>query len=87
MTYWIVSAVIGIIAGWLAGQISTKHGFGLGGDLLVGLVGSFIGNFLLNMVGLQTSGIIGSIIAATAGALVLLWLVRLFSPAVPAQKK
>jgi len=84
---WIITAVIGIVAGWLAGQISRNHGFGLWGDLIVGLVGSFIGNFLLNLIGMAPYGIIGSVIAATLGAVILLWVIRLFKPAVPAMKR
>lgn len=87
MTSWIVGAIIGIIAGWLAGTISHNHGFGIWGDLIVGLVGSFIGNFLVGMLGFAVYGIIGSIIASTLGALAFLWLIRLFHPQVPAYKK
>lgn len=87
MTAWIITAIIGIVAGWLAGHISTNHGFGVWGNLIVGIVGSFIGNFLLGLIGFEVYGLIGSIIAATIGALALLWIMRLFSPAVPAYKK
>ncbi len=79
LTSLIYSAIIGIIAGWLAGQISRSHGFGLWGDLAVGIVGSIIGNFALGLLGLQTYGIIGSIIASTVGAVILLWAIRMFS--------
>lgn len=84
---WLTTAIIGIIAGWLAGQISKNHGFGIWGDLIVGIIGSFIGNMLLGLLGFAAYGIIGNIIAATVGALVLLWIVRLFRPAEPAYKK
>lgn len=84
---WLTTAIIGIVAGWLAGQISKNHGFGMWGNLIVGIIGSFIGNMLLGMIGFDAYGIIGNIIAATVGALVLLWVIRLFSPAEPAYKK
>jgi uncharacterized membrane protein YeaQ/YmgE (transglycosylase-associated protein family) len=84
---WITTAIIGIIAGWLAGQISKNHGFGIWGDLIVGIIGSFIGNMVLGFLGFAAYGIIGNIIAATVGALILLWVVRLFRPAEPAYKK
>lgn len=56
--------IIGIIAGWLAGKIVKGGGFGLIGDLVVGVVGSFIGGYL------------SGIITATIGAVALLWIVR-----------
>jgi uncharacterized membrane protein YeaQ/YmgE (transglycosylase-associated protein family) len=84
---WLTTIIIGIVAGWLAGQISKSHGFGIWGDLLVGIIGSFIGNMVLGFMGIAAYGIIGNIIAATAGALILLWVVRLFRPAEPAYKK
>lgn len=87
MANWLTSAIIGIIAGWLAGQISKNHGFGLWGDLIVGIIGSIIGNMLLGVMGFATYGLIGSIIAATIGALVFLWVIRLFRPTDPAYKK
>jgi len=70
--------IIGIIAGWLAGNIMKGGGFGLIGDLVVGVVGSFIGGFLFRILGLSSYGTIGSIIMATFGAIVLLWLIRHF---------
>lgn len=58
--------IIGIIAGWLAGKIVKSGGFGVIGDLVVGVVGSFIGGYL------------SGIITATIGAIALLWIVRYF---------
>ena len=71
--------IVGLIAGWLAGQISRGSGFGLIGDLAVGVVGSFLGGFLFSLIGISATGTIGSIIVATIGAVVLLWAIRLFS--------
>ncbi|VBB06755.1 Hypothetical protein LUCI_1991 [Lucifera butyrica] len=79
ITSLLYSAIIGIVAGWLAGKISRNHGFGVWGDLVVGIIGSFIGSFVLNLVGMHTYGLIGSIIASTLGAVILLWLIRLFT--------
>lgn len=84
---WLTSAIIGIIAGWLAGQISKNQGFGMWGNLIVGIIGSFIGNIVLGFLGIAAYGIVGNIIASTVGALLLLWVIRLFSPAQPAYKK
>jgi len=70
--------IIGIIAGWLAGKITKGSGFGLIGDLVVGVVGSFIGGFLFSFMHVSSYGTIGQIIMATIGAVALLWVVRLF---------
>jgi uncharacterized membrane protein YeaQ/YmgE (transglycosylase-associated protein family) len=70
--------LIGIIAGWLAGNIMKGGGFGLIGDLVVGVVGSFIGGYLFGYLGLGNAyGTIGEIGMATVGAIVLLGILRL----------
>lgn len=68
--------LIGLVAGWLAGQIMKGRGFGLAGNLVVGIIGSFLGGFLFGILGLSHHGLVGSLVAATFGAVVLLWLVR-----------
>src|SRR5450759_5808312 len=66
------NAHVGLIAGWLAGQIVQGTGFGIVGDLIVGIVGAFIGSWLLPQLGIHLgSGIIAAIINATIGALIL----------------
>ena len=72
------SLIVGIIAGWLAGTITKGSGFGLIGDLVVGVVGSFIGGYLFGLLHISMYGTIGQIIMATIGAVALLWIVRLF---------
>jgi len=70
--------LIGIIAGWLAGNIMKGGGFGLIGDLVVGVVGSFIGGYLFGYLGLGNAyGTLGEIGMATVGAIVLLGILRL----------
>ena len=69
--------IVGIIAGWLAGVLVKGGGFGLVGDLVVGVIGAFLGGFLFNLLGLYSSGgLIGSIVVSTVGAVVLLIIVR-----------
>lgn len=68
---------IGLIAGWLAGLIMRGSGFGIFGDLFVGVLGSFLGRWIFGMLNLPIGGFIGSILCATAGAIVLVVLVRL----------
>lgn len=72
--------VIGLIAGWLAGKIMKGSGFGVIGDLVVGVLGAFIGGWLFSLLGITTWGILGSILVALCGALLLLWVVRLVRP-------
>src|SRR4029077_8129238 len=70
--------IVGIVAGWLAGRVMEGGGFGLIGDLLVGLIGAFIGDWLLPRLGIHLgTGIITLIINAFIGAVVLLLILRL----------
>lgn len=69
--------VIGLIAGWLAGQVFRGRGFGLIGNLIVGMIGALIGGWLFGIVGLSAYGFIGSLIVAFVGAIVLLFLLNL----------
>ena len=74
----VVILLVGVIAGWLAGQIVRGNGFGLVGDLVVGIIGAFIGGWLLPRLGIHLGvGISAAIFDATVGAIVLLLVVRL----------
>ena len=74
----IIWLAIGAAAGWLAGQIMKGGGFGLIGDIVIGIVGAFIAGYLLPRVGINIGGgIIGSIINAVIGACILLFAIRL----------
>jgi uncharacterized membrane protein YeaQ/YmgE (transglycosylase-associated protein family) len=73
----IVTIVVGIIAGFLAGQITRGSGFGILMDMLLGIAGSIVGRFLFGLIGIHSSGIIGSILLALIGAEILIWLGRL----------
>lgn len=73
--------VVGAVAGWLAGQIVKGHGFGLVGNIVVGIVGAFLAGWLLPGLGLGLSGIVGSIIYAALGAIILLLLIGLIKRA------
>jgi uncharacterized membrane protein YeaQ/YmgE (transglycosylase-associated protein family) len=68
--------IIGVTAGWLAGKLTRGQGFGLVGDLVVGILGALIGGFLFRLLGVVSLGLIGSLVSATVGAVVLLWLIR-----------
>jgi uncharacterized membrane protein YeaQ/YmgE (transglycosylase-associated protein family) len=74
----LVILFVGIVAGWLAGRMMEGGGFGLIGDLIVGLIGAFIGDWLLPQLGLHLgTGILSLILNAFIGAVVLLLLLRL----------
>jgi uncharacterized membrane protein YeaQ/YmgE (transglycosylase-associated protein family) len=74
----LVILLVGAIAGWLAGQIVQGTGFGLLGDIVIGIIGAFIASWLFPQLGLHLgAGIVAEIIAATVGAVLLLVIVRL----------
>ena len=73
----LITAVIGIVAGFIAGKIMKGSGFGFLGNLVVGLIGGLLGGFLAGLIGLAAYGLIGKIVIAVAGACILLWLVQL----------
>jgi uncharacterized membrane protein YeaQ/YmgE (transglycosylase-associated protein family) len=71
---WII---IGAIAGWLAGLLVKGYGFGLIGNIIVGILGAGIAGLLAPRIGLYTESMGGNIVAALLGALILLLLVGL----------
>ncbi|MGA8806561.1 MAG: GlsB/YeaQ/YmgE family stress response membrane protein [Thermoanaerobaculia bacterium] len=74
--------IIGAIAGWLAGLVMKGRGFGLLGDIIVGIVGAFLGGWLFGKLGVGFGGgLAGSLIVAFLGAVILLFLVRLIKRA------
>jgi len=74
--------LIGLAAGWLAGQLVKGSSFGLLGDIIVGVIGALLGGFLFSTFGLSTGGgLLGSLIVATIGAVVLLFGLRLIKSA------
>ena len=74
--------IVGLVAGWLAGMLVKGGGFGIFGDLVVGVIGAVLGGWLFSTLGASAGGgLVGSIIVATIGAVVLLFLVRLIKRA------
>lgn len=68
--------IIGIVAGWLAGKIMKGGGFGLVGDLVVGVIGALIGGFLFSLLQISAGGLIGRLVIATVGAMLLIAIMR-----------
>jgi uncharacterized membrane protein YeaQ/YmgE (transglycosylase-associated protein family) len=74
----LIILLVGLAAGWLAGQVVQGTGFGLVGDILIGIVGALIAGWLFPTLGIRLGGgILGAIIAAAIGAILLLVVVRL----------
>ncbi len=74
----LIFLLIGALAGWLAGIVVRGGGFGLIGDIVVGVIGSFIGGWLFGLLHIaRGSGFLGSVIGAFVGAVVLLLVLRL----------
>jgi uncharacterized membrane protein YeaQ/YmgE (transglycosylase-associated protein family) len=72
LIWWII---VGLIAGWLAGKIMKGSGFGPLVDILLGMVGAIVGGMILRILGFYSSGgLISSILVATLGAVLLVWL-------------
>jgi uncharacterized membrane protein YeaQ/YmgE (transglycosylase-associated protein family) len=69
---WII---IGAIAGWLAGLLVKGYGFGLLGNIIIGILGAAIAGFLAPRLGLYTDSMLGNIVAAVIGAVILLLII------------
>ncbi len=70
--------LIGCCAGWLTGQIFKGSGFGILGNIIVGVIGALVGGFLVRLVGFAPTNLLGQLVSATVGALVLLALLMKF---------
>src|SRR6266851_8871708 len=71
--------LLGLVAGWLAGKIARGRGFGCIGDIVLGLIGSYIGGWVFTKLGIFGGGFLYSLAAATLGAVILLSIAHLFS--------
>jgi uncharacterized membrane protein YeaQ/YmgE (transglycosylase-associated protein family) len=82
ITSVIIFLVIGAIAGWLAGLIMKGRGFGLVGNIIVGIIGAFVGQLVFGLLGISAGGgYIGSIVTALIGAIVVLFIIGLIKKA------
>jgi uncharacterized membrane protein YeaQ/YmgE (transglycosylase-associated protein family) len=66
--------LIGGVAGWIAGLITKGSGFGVAGNIVVGIVGAFLGGLCFGLLGIVAYGLIGRLIFAVLGALLFIWL-------------
>ena len=76
----IIMLAVGAIAGWLAGQLMKGAGYGLVGNIVIGILGAIVAGFLLPNI-LPLSGIVGQIISATIGAVILLFAIKVLKRA------
>ncbi len=70
---WIL---VGLIAGWASGKIMKGSGYGLIGNIIVGVIGACLGGWLFGIIGIQAHTTLGSIVTAIVGAIVLISIVR-----------
>ena len=73
----IVFLLVGVVAGFLAGRILKGSGFGALGNLIIGVIGAILGGVLFALLGLRSNNILGDIVTATIGAIVLIFLLSL----------
>lgn len=77
ITSLLIFLAIGAVAGWLAGTLMKGGGFGLLGNIIVGIIGAVIGGYVFGLLGISIGGLVGSIVTATAGAALLLFIISL----------
>ena len=73
--------LIGLAAGWLAGTVMKGSGYGLIGDLVIGVVGAFLGGWIFGLLHIAAGGLLGLLVTAFVGAVVLVWLLRMIKRA------
>jgi uncharacterized membrane protein YeaQ/YmgE (transglycosylase-associated protein family) len=78
LIWWVL---VGLIAGWAAGKIMKGGGYGVGMDIVLGIIGAVVGGWLVGILGFQAGGFISTIIVAILGAVFLIWITRLIKKA------
>jgi len=73
--YLVWFLLIGCLAGYITGRLTKGSGFGVAGDLVIGVLGAFVGGFLFRLLGIEAYSLIGQLIMAVIGAIVLLKLI------------
>lgn len=77
----VIFLAIGAVAGWLAGVLTKGGGFGLIGNIVVGIIGAIVGGYVFGLFGITAGGLLGTIITATLGAALLLTIVSIIKKA------
>ncbi len=73
---FLIFIIIGALAGWISGLITKGQGFGALGNIIVGIIGAFIGGFCFRLLGFAPFTLLAQLISAVIGALLFLWLLR-----------
>lgn len=73
--------LIGALAGWIAGMLAKGHGFGVLGNIVIGIIGAMVGGFVFRVLGIASYGLLGDLVMSVIGALLLLFIVSLFKRA------
>ncbi len=76
---WFAWIIVGLLAGWIAGTVTRGRGFGCIIDILLGLIGAVLGGWIFTRLGVSALGFLGSLAAATVGAILLVAIARLFA--------
>lgn len=74
---YFIFLVVGLLAGWIASKLVSGRGLGIMGSLIVGVIGAGVGGFVFQYFGIEIAGILGKLIAAVVGAIILLWAINL----------
>jgi uncharacterized membrane protein YeaQ/YmgE (transglycosylase-associated protein family) len=81
VTGLVIFLAIGAVAGWLAGTLMKGGGFGLLGNIVIGVIGAVLGGYVFGLLGIAAGGLIGAIVTATAGAALLLFIIGVIKKA------
>ena len=68
--------IIGGLAGWLAGKIMKGEGYGIIVDIIIGIVGGWLGGWVFGLLNIEAGGLIGELITAVVGAIILIWIIH-----------
>jgi len=77
MEWLIYTVLVGLVAGWLAGQVMKGGGYGVVVDIILGILGGVVGGWVFGILGLHAGGLIGRIVVSFVGAVILVWITRL----------
>ena len=70
------TVIVGLVAGWLAGQVMKGGGFGIIVDIILGILGGVVGSWVFGLLGLHAGGLVGRIVVSFVGAVILVWIVH-----------
>ena len=71
--------LIGALAGWIAAQLMKGGGYGLLGNIVLGVIGSLVGGYVFSILGITTYGFLGSLLTSVVGSALILWIASLFA--------